>query len=122
MPKAAEQVYAMAGVDRSEIDALMIYDSFSINIWLSLENFGFCKPGEAGDYTQGGRIALGGDLPINTHGGHLSDSYMQGWLHQVEAVRQLRGEAGARQVPDARHVQYICRGNLCTTMIYRRDA
>lgn len=122
MPRAAEQVYAMAGVGRDDIDALMVYDSFSINIWLSLENFGFCKPGEAGDFTQGGRIALGGELPINTHGGHLSDSYMQGWLHQVEAVRQLRGEAGARQVPGARHVQYICRGNLCTTMIYRRDA
>lgn len=120
MPRAAEQVYAMAGVGREDIDALMIYDSFSINIWLSLENFGFCKPGEAGEFTQGGRIGLGGALPVNTHGGHLSDSYMQGWLHQVEAVRQLRGEAGARQVPSARHVQYICRGNLSTTMIYRR--
>lgn len=48
-----------------------------------------------------------------------SDSYMQGWLHQVEAVRQLRGEAGERQLPNARHIQYICRGNLCSTIVYR---
>jgi acetyl-CoA acetyltransferase len=100
----------------------MIYDSFSINIWIALENFGFCAPGEAGAFTQGGRIELGGELPVNTHGGHLSDSYMQGLLHQVEAVRQLRGEAGARQVRDAKHVQFICRGNLATTIIYRAES
>lgn len=119
MPKAAEMAYAMAGIDRSDVDALMVYDSFSINIWVALENFGFCKPGEAGEFTQGGRIELGGELPINTHGGHLSESYMQGWLHQVEAVRQLRGTCGARQVPDARIVQFICRGNIASTVIYR---
>ena len=122
MPKAAEQVYAMAGISRSDVDALMIYDSFSINIWLSLENFGFCQPGEAGDFATARRMALDGDLPVNTHGGHLSDSYMQGWLHQVEAVRQLRGEAGARQLQGARHIQYICRGNLCSTIVYRSAA
>jgi acetyl-CoA acetyltransferase len=101
------------------MDALMIYDSFSINIWISLENFGFCKPGEAGDFTQNGRIELGGEIPVNTHGGHLSESYMQGWLHQVEAVRQLRRECGPRQVRDAEMIQYICRGNVATSIIYR---
>ncbi|HWK68298.1 MAG TPA: thiolase family protein [Rhizobiaceae bacterium] len=119
MPKAAEMVYGMAEVGREDMDALMIYDSFSINIWISLENFGFCKPGEGGDFTQGGRIELGGELPVNTHGGHLSDSYMQGWLHQVEAVRQLRKECGARQVKDAELIQYICRANVATSIIYR---
>ncbi|MDO9068568.1 MAG: thiolase family protein [Deltaproteobacteria bacterium] len=120
MPKAAEMAYGMAGVTQRDIDALMVYDSFSINIWISLENFGFCKPGEAGDFTQGGRIELGGELPINTHGGHLSESYMQGWLHHVEAVRQLRRECGPRQVKDAEVIQFICRGNLASTVIYRR--
>ena len=119
MPKAAEMAYGMAGIARDDVDALMIYDSFSINIWISLENFGFCKPGEAGDFTQNGRIELGGELPVNTHGGHLSESYMQGWLHQVEAVRQLRGECGARQVKDCDIVQYICRANIATSIIYR---
>jgi acetyl-CoA acetyltransferase len=119
MPKAAEMVYGMAGVTRDDVDALMLYDSFSINIWISLENFGFCKPGEAGDFTQNGRIELGGELPVNTHGGHLSESYMQGWLHQVEAVRQLRGECGQRQVKDCEIVQYICRANIATSIIYR---
>ena len=122
MPRAGEMAYAMAGVAREDMDALMIYDSFSINIWIALENFGFCQPGEAAEFTQGGRIELGGELPVNTHGGHLSDSYMQGWLHQVEAVRQLRGEAGARQVHRAKHVQFICRGNLASTIIYRSEA
>lgn len=119
MPKAAEMVYGMAGVDRKDIDALMIYDSFSINVWISLENFGFCKPGEAGEFTQNGRIELNGELPVNTHGGHLSDTYMQGWMHQVEAVRQLRGECGPRQVKDARYIQYLCRAHVAASIIYR---
>jgi acetyl-CoA acetyltransferase len=120
MPRAAEMVYGMAEVGRDDVDALMIYDSFSINVWLTLENFGFCAPGEAGEFTQGGRIGPGGALPVNTHGGHLSDSYMQGWLHQVEAVRQVRGECGERQVDGARLVQYVCRGNVATSVLYAR--
>lgn len=120
MPKAAEMVYAMAGVGPEDIDALMAYDSFSINVWISLENFGFCKAGEAGDFTQDGRIELGGELPVNTHGGHLSESYMQGWLHQVEAVQQLRGTCGPRQVQEAEIVQYICRGNIASSLIWGR--
>ena len=119
MPKAADMVYGMADVTRADVDAVMIYDSFSINIWFSLENFGFCREGEAGDFTQGGRIELGGELPVNTHGGHLSESYMQGWLHQVEAVRQLRHECGERQVKDAELIQYICRANVASSLIYR---
>lgn len=105
--ETAEQVYRMAGVGPEEIDLLQIYDSFSIHVPVALEGFGFCRIGDAARFIANGAIGPGGTLPVNTSGGMLSESYMQGWNHQVEAVRQLRGEAGDRQVPRARHAQYI---------------
>lgn len=105
--KAAEQVYAAAGVGPKDIDALLVYDSFSPHILFALEGFGFCDQGEAPRFIAEQGIGVGGKLPINTSGGHLSESYMQGWNHQVEAVRQLRGGLGERQVNDCRHVQYV---------------
>lgn len=121
---AAEQVYGMAGIGPGEIDSLQVYDSFSCHIFFALEGFGFCGPGEAGDFISGGRIAPGGALPVNTSGGHLSESYMQGWNHQVEAVRQLRGEAGERQVSNCRTVQYISdvAGKVVSNIYRRADA
>jgi acetyl-CoA acetyltransferase len=104
---AAEQVYAAAGVGPKDIDALMVYDSFSPHIFFALEGFGFCKPGEAARFIADNGIGVGGKLPVNTHGGHISESYMQGWNHQIEAVRQARGQEGKRQVPDCRFVQYV---------------
>jgi acetyl-CoA acetyltransferase len=64
-----------------------------------LEAYGFCKPGESGPFMAEGHTRPGGSLPVNTNGGQLSESYMWGWLHLCEAVRQLRGECGDRQVP-----------------------
>jgi acetyl-CoA acetyltransferase len=104
---AAEQLYAMAGVGPADIDALLVYDSFSCHIPFALEGFGFCGIGEAGAFMTRTGIGPGGRLPVNTGGGHLSETYMQGWAHQIEAVRQVRGGEGARQVPHCRHVQYI---------------
>ena len=101
-----QPVYQMAGVAPKDIDVLFTYDAFSILAWIALERFGFCRPGEAADFTQNGRIELGGELPINTNGGLLSEAHIMGWNHQVEIVRQLRGECGPRQVKDARLIQW----------------
>ncbi len=120
--QAAEQAYAMAGLGPEDMSFLQIYDSFSIHVPFALEGFGFCKPGEAGAFARSGATGPGGRLPVNTSGGHLSESYMQGWNHQVELVRQLRGEAGARQVNGARNAQYISDvAGKVATMIFRRD-
>lgn len=104
---AGEQpVYRMAGVGPRDIDALFTYDAFSILAWMALERFGFCKPGEAAGFTQDGRIELGGALPMNVNGGLLSEAHIMGWNHQVEIVRQLRGECGPRQVAGAEVIQW----------------
>lgn len=117
----AEQVYTMAGVGPKDVDALMAYDNFSPTVLFSLEGLGFCKRGESGPFVEGGTLALGGALPSNTDGGHLSNSYMQGWALNVEAVRQLRGELGARQVPGAKVVQYVAATPCTRSIIYTLD-
>ena len=104
---ASESLYAMAGVGPKDVDVLLVYDSFSCHIPFALEGFGYCGIGEAGKFMAETGIGPGGKLPVNTGGGHLSESYMQGWNHQIEAVRQLRGGEGARQAPNCRHVHYV---------------
>jgi len=118
--QAGEESRAMAGVSHSDIDALMCYDNFSPTVLFSLEGLGFCKQGESGGYVEGGTLQLGGALPTNTDGGHLSNSYMQGWALNVEAVRQLRGECGARQIPDCEVVQYVQSTPCTRSIIYTR--
>jgi acetyl-CoA acetyltransferase len=118
MSAVARDVYLMAGVKRADLSALMIYDNFSPTVLFSLEGFGFCKQGESGAYVADGRLRLGGPLPVNTSGSHLSESYMQGWALNVEAVRQLRGECGERQVKGATAIQYICASPIVTSIIY----
>lgn len=104
--KAAEQVFNAAGLGPKDMDALFVYDSFSPHILFALEGFGYCAEGEAAAFIAKNGIGVGGALPINTGGGHLSESYMQGWNHQIEAIRQVRGGLGKRQVPDCTFVQY----------------
>ena len=91
---------ARAGVGHKDIDLTMIYDSFTYTVMLTLEGLGFCAPGEASDFLAGQRTAPGGDFPMNTNGGGLSYTHpgMYGSFLLVEAVRQLRGECGDRQV------------------------
>jgi acetyl-CoA acetyltransferase len=100
-------VYRLAGIGRDEIDVLGIFDTVSPVIPFGLEEFGFCKEGEALAWLNDGHAGRGGSLPINTHGGSLSEGLTGGWGAVVELVRQLRGEAGERQVPDAEVGQYL---------------
>ena len=98
------RAFAEAGINPADIDMAMIYDSFTITVLLLLEDLGFCKKGEGGAFVQHGRIALGGQLPINTDGGGLSSNHpgMRGIFLMIEATRQLRGECGPRQVEGAK--------------------
>jgi len=95
------RAYAMAKLGPADIDVVELYDAFTINTILFLEDLGFCAKGEGGAFVSGGAIAPGGRLPVNTNGGGLSCVHpgMYGLLLVVEAVQQLRGAAGARQVP-----------------------
>jgi acetyl-CoA acetyltransferase len=87
----AADVYRSAGVGAGEIDAVMIYDHFTPFVIFSLEAYGFCERGEGGPFVEDGRIEFDGELPVNTHGGNLSEAYIHGLPHIIEAVRQIRG-------------------------------
>ncbi|MGE0555271.1 MAG: acetyl-CoA acetyltransferase [Gemmatimonadales bacterium] len=102
--RSARDAFAMAGIVPADVDVLEPYDSFTITVLMALEDLGFCRKGEGGPFVEGGRLAPGGALPAMTSGGGLSYNHpgALGLLLLVEAVRQLRGEAGDRQVPDAR--------------------
>jgi acetyl-CoA acetyltransferase len=102
--KSGKAAFEIAGVTHDDIDVVEIYDSFTITVLLTLESLGFCKPGESGDFVANQRTAPGGDFPLNTNGGGLSYAHpgMYGIFLLIEAVRQLRGECGERQVKDAK--------------------
>jgi acetyl-CoA acetyltransferase len=117
---AGEDARAMSGLERQDVKALMAYDNFSPTVLFSLEGLGFCPRGESGRFVEGGTLRLGNALPTNTDGGHLSNSYMQGWALNVEAVRQIRGECGERQVPDCDVVQYVQATPCTRSIIYTR--
>ncbi len=101
--QSSEHALGMAGVSHGDIVLCTIYDSFTITVLVTLENLGFCKPGEGGSFVEGGRIALGGELPVNPDGGGLSSNHpgMRGIFLVIEAVRQLRRDCGDRQVEGA---------------------
>ena len=109
--RSAPRALEMAGVGISDVDLVALYDAFTINTILFLEDLGFCAKGEGGAFVEGGRIAPGGALPVNTNGGGLSCVHpgMYGMFLVIEAVEQLRGQAGGRQVADAEIA--LCNGN-----------
>jgi acetyl-CoA acetyltransferase len=120
MSKAATASFGAAGIKHSDVSTLMIYDNFTPTVLFSLEGFGYCAPGESGPFAAAGHLALGARYPTNTSGGHLSESYMQGWALNVEAVRQVRGACGERQVKDCAFAHYMAAAPVCTSIIYGR--
>lgn len=125
--RSGARAYAHAGVGPEEIDLVELYDAFTINTILFLEDLGFCPKGEGGRFVSSGAIAPGGSLPVNTNGGGLSCAHpgMYGLFTMVEAVRQLRGEAGERQVADAELAVSHGNGGVLSsqaTLIFGTDA
>lgn len=109
--ESGRRAFAEAGIAAKDVDVVELYDAFTISTVMMLEDLGFCPKGEGGRFISSGAIAPGGSLPVNTNGGGLSCCHpgMYGLFTLVEAVRQLRGEAGERQVPDAEIA--LCQGS-----------
>jgi acetyl-CoA acetyltransferase len=114
-PIAKEAAFAMAGVTVRDIDVVQLYDCYTFTVIVTLEDYGFCAKGEGGPFVADGRIAPGGSLPLNTGGGQLSSFYMWGMTPVSEAVVQLRGDGGARQVPAARVALVSGNGGILST-------
>lgn len=117
------RAFSAAGLGPGDVDVAMLYDAFTITPILFLEDLGFCAKGEGGAFVEGGRIGPGGELPVNTNGGGLSYQHpgMYGLLEIVEAVRQLRGQCGDRQVPGAQVALVHANGGVlssqCTALL-----
>jgi acetyl-CoA acetyltransferase len=117
--ESGPRAYEMAGLGPSDMDVVMLYDAFTINTVLFLEDLGFCEKGEGGPFVSGGRISPGGELAVNTNGGGLSYNHpgMYGLLLIVEAVRQLRGECAERQVADANAALVHGNGGILSSQV-----
>ncbi|HEX3611136.1 MAG TPA: hypothetical protein VHU88_05570 [Sporichthyaceae bacterium] len=103
---SAKAIWSTTGLTPADMDAVYIQDPTAVWSLQMLEYYGFCGLGEGGPFLAEGHTLPGGDLPLNTHGGQLSESYTWGWMHMVEAVRQLRGQAGERQLADPKVALY----------------
>lgn len=120
MALLGRQTYGAAGIDREDVDCFQIYDHYTPGVVFTLEGFGFTPPGTGLEYARDGRTSIKGELPVNTSGGHLSESYMQGWGHIAEAVRQVRGDCGDRQVSNCQVAQYAIGGPELTASLILR--
>jgi acetyl-CoA acetyltransferase len=127
--ESGRRAYAMAGLGSRDVDFAQLYDCFTPVVLIELEDLGFCAKGEGGAFVAGGRIGPGGTLPVNTHGGLLSHCHPGNpgsMFALTEAVRQLRGEAGLRQLARAEvalvHGQGGILSSHCTVLLGREAA
>ncbi|WP_348983372.1 acetyl-CoA acetyltransferase [Rhodococcus sp. DMU1] len=97
----AESLWPTAGLGPTDVDVAQLYDAFTYSVLVQLEDYGFCAKGDAGPMVESGATRRDGSLPVNTHGGFLSEGYIHGLNHICEAVAQLRGQAGERQIDGA---------------------
>jgi acetyl-CoA acetyltransferase len=103
--RAGRDLYVRAGLGPGDVDVALFYDAFTPSVLMSLEDWGFCAIGESGPFVAGGGIRREGPVPVNPHGGHLAEVYLQGSTHLLEGVRQLRG-ISCNQIDDAEVVLY----------------
>src|SRR5713101_3279429 len=108
-PIAKETAFKMAGISLSDVDFCEFYDCYTFTVLVTLEDYGFCKKGEGGPFVATGAIGPGGSIPVNTGGGQLSSFYMWGMTPVSEAIVQIRGDGGRRQVP--KHEVGLVSGN-----------
>jgi len=123
MKEAAQEALSRAGITIDDVDVAEIHDAFTISVLLTLEALGFCGEGEGKEYVLKQGIGLNSPCPVNTHGGLLSQAHIGGMLHVVEAVRQLRGDAGKRQVKGAKRAVVSGNGgvfSVCGVMVLER--
>jgi acetyl-CoA acetyltransferase len=112
--------FEAAGIGPADVQVALLHDAFTISVLITLEALGFAGPGQAGHYLRAGHASLGGRCPLNPHGGLLSQAHIGGMLHVTEAVHQLRGTAGRRQVPGARRAVVSGNGGIfsvCGVMV-----
>jgi acetyl-CoA acetyltransferase len=100
--RVGPRIWERTGLQASDMDVALMYDCFTYTVMTTFEDYGFCEKGQVGEYFAKGRATYGGDVVVNPHGGLLSEGYLHGLNHHFEAALQLRGQAGERQVPDAR--------------------
>jgi acetyl-CoA acetyltransferase len=103
MKVVADELWSSSGLGPADIQTAILYDHFTPYVLMQLEEFGFCGRGEAKDFVRDGRIELGGELPLNPHGGQLGEAYIHGMNGIAEAVRQIRGTS-VNPVADIEHV------------------
>jgi acetyl-CoA acetyltransferase len=99
--QSGRQAFQAAGITPHDVDVALLYDDTTYGVLVQLEDYGFCPKGAGGAFVEAGYTGPQGTLPVNTHGGNLSQAHLDGMLHIIEAVRQLRHEAGQRQVSPA---------------------